>query len=651
MPVILRWRALRLGERAAQAVLSAIFLCGAALAQPQAPPANPRIEDVTVASKALGRGVKVRVLLPSDYASSERAYPVLYLLHGLYGNYTNWDKLTRLESYTRKLPVIVVMPDAGNSWYVNSATVPADRFGDFLTADVIPYVEHHYRVLADRGHRAIAGLSMGGYGALRYALKHPGMFSTVGSFSGALNAPLDLAQEEPKFAPYLNPVFGAPASATRINNDLFRLLRELEPANAPYFYVDCGANDPYFIPTNRAFTLELHDRKFAYEYHETPGGHDWKYWNSRLPVFLHLLRARGFFGEVSEGNPAQSAAFDCTPRFALTPPWLGADAAYSVPLPDGRDVWIFGDTLYGAHRIVLGNTPQMVRNSIGVSTCRDGKFDIDYVIRRGARGKPADFFPSHRPGTWYWALDGVYYDHDLWVTTLCVRKAEKKTSAAFDFALCGAGLARVSGLDGDPREWKVSISPLVPDGAESYPSATTLIDGKYLYIFSVEDFGARNMALVRILLNGLASPKKNLEYLAADGAWKPGFDPKDAKPVMDRGASEMSVRYHPELKKWVAVMMDPDFKAGRVLFRTADSFEGPWTEPQVIYHVPEMQQGSPRYDPDNFCYAAKEHPEFEQPGKLIFTYVCNTLDVPKLATHLGIYYPRVVEMPIPNSGR
>lgn len=100
-----------------------------------------RVQDITVASQALGRDVRVRVLLPRGYAGSQRHYPVLYLLHGLYGDFTNWETFTELESYTRDLPLILVMPDASNSWYVNSATTPASKFEDFLTVDVLPAIE------------------------------------------------------------------------------------------------------------------------------------------------------------------------------------------------------------------------------------------------------------------------------------------------------------------------------------------------------------------------------------------------------------------------------------------------------------------------------------------------------------------------------
>lgn len=284
---------LRTHQRLTLAAVLLLFCSVLAAQEPKVAPKSPRIQDITVQSTALQRPVKVRVLLPADYARTTRRYPVLYLLHGLYGDSTNWTTLTKLEEYTRALPLIIVMPDAGNSWYVNSATVPKDRFEDFFTSDIMPAVERRYRITAGRRHRAIAGLSMGGYGALKFALKHPEMFSVAGSFSGALNAPLDLAQQEPKFAQYLDPVFGAANSPARVNNDLLRIVRQVNPQSAPYFYVTCGTLDPYFIPINRAFTLALYDGKFAYEYDESPGGHEWPYWDRVIRRFLGVLESQG----------------------------------------------------------------------------------------------------------------------------------------------------------------------------------------------------------------------------------------------------------------------------------------------------------------------------------------------------------------------
>jgi hypothetical protein len=346
---------------------------------------------------------------------------------------------------------------------------------------------------------------------------------------------------------------------------------------------------------------------------------------------------------------AQGADARCTPEFPLQTGqpqgWLGADAAYSIPLADGRDLWIFGDTLYGAERVVEGNVPKMVRNSVGVSTCHDGQWKLDYAIRRDAQGEPADFFHAQHPNTWYWALDGFRVGRDVWVTLLCVRATDAKS--AMGFATCGSDLARIESPGPDPQQWTITYFPLVADGAHAYPSATTVVDGRYADLFAEDEQGAKPLIAARVPLRGLRNPQANLEYWARDGQWVRGFNPADAHAVMTPGITELSIRYHPELKQWLAVMFDPAAFSGKILLRSAPAATGPWSAGETIYSVPEMQPGTPGYDKDTFCYAGKEHPEFEHED-LVFTYVCNTFSVPKLASNLNIYFPRVIRMPMPH---
>jgi len=350
--------------------------------------------------------------------------------------------------------------------------------------------------------------------------------------------------------------------------------------------------------------------------------------------------------------PARAAGRDsaCMPKFGLERGqpfgWEGGDAAYSIPLPDGRDVWIFGDTLWGPERVLIDKNPRMVHNSIGISTCdAQGHFHLKFVIRRDASGKPQHFFTAQNPQTWYWALDGFVSGRDLWVTLLCVRDAPAQ-SWALAFATCGTDLARVEYAGADPQKWKIDYFPLVPDGTHAYPSATAVVWGANAYIFALDEKGPRPLVATRIPLAGLGDPKAHLEYLAASGTWEKGFDPAAAQHVMEPGMTELSIRYHPELNKWLAVMFDPAAFSSKIVLRTAPSLTGPWTEGQVIYQVPEMQPGNPDYDKDTFCYAAKEHPEFER-GDLVFTYVCITMAVEKLPKELNLYFPQVVRMPMP----
>jgi hypothetical protein len=348
---------------------------------------------------------------------------------------------------------------------------------------------------------------------------------------------------------------------------------------------------------------------------------------------------------------AHASTPPCTPEFplqhGLAQGWLGADAAYSIPLPDGRDVWIFGDTLYGEQRAVHGNIPTMVRNSIGISTCDQGHWKLDYVMRKDAQGHLADFFTAQHPKTWYWALDGFLSGNQLWVTLLCVRDAPAQ-SAAMGFETCGTDLARVAWQGADPQGWKIDYFPLVPDGAKAYPSATAVVESGYAYIFALKESGTRPLLATRLPLDGLGDPSKNLQYLGSDGQWHGGFDPAQAKPVMEKGSPELSIRYHPDRKQWIAVMFDPEEAfSSKIVVRTAPSLTGPWTQGEVVYQVPEMQFTTPGYDKNTFCYAAKKHPEFEQ-GDLLFTYVCNSFEPPKLATNLSIYFPRAVRRSMPH---
>ncbi len=124
---------------------------------------------------------------------------MLFLLHGLYGDYTNWSKLTKLVAYSEDLDLIIAMPGVGDSWYANSPSDPAARYEDFVVRDFIAEIDGKYRTIADREHRFIAGLSMGGYAAVYMAEKYPQLFSYAGGFSAALDAPLNLDERKPEF--------------------------------------------------------------------------------------------------------------------------------------------------------------------------------------------------------------------------------------------------------------------------------------------------------------------------------------------------------------------------------------------------------------------------------------------------------------------
>ena len=271
-------------------VLTFVATCDPALAQAVA---KPRLREESFQSSALSRTMKYRVLVPQGYERSEKRYPVLYLLHGLTGDYKDWTTRTNLAEYTRTLSLIVVMPDGENQWYTNAADGTA-KFEDYITTDLPSDVVSKYRTVNSRYGRAIAGLSMGGYGALKLALKRPAQFSVVGAFSGAFGVTRPGGYEKAIGAvegERLTKIFGATDSDTRKLNDVFALSAAMKPTAAPYIYIDCGTADS-LITENREVVAALHKAGVAYEYHEIAGAHSWDYWDRRIREFLPVLIKR-----------------------------------------------------------------------------------------------------------------------------------------------------------------------------------------------------------------------------------------------------------------------------------------------------------------------------------------------------------------------
>jgi putative tributyrin esterase len=247
----------------------------------------PRIMiDDTVQSAAVGPAMQYRVQQPEGYAQSRDRYPGLYLLHGLGGDYLDWSTRTDLARLAARLRLVIVMPEGDNAWYTNGAD-SGPRFEDYIATDLVQDVERKYRVIRARYGRAIGGLSMGGYGAIKIALRHSTEFAAAGSFSGAFRA-TEIAYDDSLTKPLKDEiyrVYGPAASETRATNDVSTMALTVPVAGAPVFYLDCGASDP-FLASNRDVVSVLQKRGFTYEYHEVPGAHSWEYWNARIAVFL-----------------------------------------------------------------------------------------------------------------------------------------------------------------------------------------------------------------------------------------------------------------------------------------------------------------------------------------------------------------------------
>jgi len=274
---------------------------------------DPPTNTIELKSTLLGRNISYRILYPVKYYAAERSntrFPVLYLLHGLTGHSSDWLEKTRVAGYATHYDLFIVMVEGGNGWYTDSATVPADKFESYILSELIPDVEKRFRVSTQREGRAIAGLSMGGYGAMKFGLKHPEMFAMAASMSGAFGA-ASWTEKELKdpgvIRDSLLQTFGAADSPTRAANDVFKLAREVSAkkiAPLPYLYFDCGTED-FLFNNNRELASLFVELKIPHEYRQLPGTHAWPYWDAQVQAILGLAAERLRSQEPSLKNATQ----------------------------------------------------------------------------------------------------------------------------------------------------------------------------------------------------------------------------------------------------------------------------------------------------------------------------------------------------------
>lgn len=237
-------------------------------------------------SDVLDKHTEAQVLLPRV---GKPPFPVLYLLHGIGSDSTIWLRHSRIEWYVRDLPLMVVMPDGYRGFYTNNEQGPA--YAKHLGSELVRFIDRNFQTRAERAGRAIGGLSIGGYGALRLGLGFPDRFCAVNSHSGSLarsNADFSHEAEEagqhrdkPKeFLVELRRVFGARPQGT--DHDILRLAQRAQAeGNLPHLLLDCGTED-FLIEDNRAFHAQLEAAGIPHAYHEHKGGHDWDYWDRHV---------------------------------------------------------------------------------------------------------------------------------------------------------------------------------------------------------------------------------------------------------------------------------------------------------------------------------------------------------------------------------
>lgn len=262
-------------------------------------------ESLILKSSTLGKDVKYNIYLPADYEKNNRLYPVLYLLHGYTDDETGWTQFGQTPEIADKVinsgeapPMIIVMPDAGVSWYMNTFDGKT-KFEDFFIKEFIPYIETTYRIRSKREFRAVAGLSMGGLGTLLYATKHPDMFTAAAPLSAAVWTDEEVVtgnQDQTRWDYVFGDLYGKGLKGKeRLSEHYYKNapIKIVETANADdlkkvKFYIDCG-DDDFLIKGNMALHAMMIDKKIPHEFRVRDGGHTWTYWRTALPEVLKFV--------------------------------------------------------------------------------------------------------------------------------------------------------------------------------------------------------------------------------------------------------------------------------------------------------------------------------------------------------------------------
>lgn len=254
------------------------------------------VDTVSIYSKAMKKAFNCVVIKPAGYKKEKAGFPVIYLLHGYSGNFSNWITLVpALKEYADEFKMLIVCPDGGySSWYFDSPVDSTMRYETYIGREVPAYIDLHYKTKKVRTARAITGLSMGGHGGLFLGFRHSDLFGACGSMSGGV----DLYSSRKKFD--LSKRLGDTIThAINWKNYSVMNIIDTKPADTLAIIIDCGTED-FFFNINR----ELHEKmlrlKITHDYIERPGKHDWNYW--RNAVKYQLLYFREYFQKMNSSK-------------------------------------------------------------------------------------------------------------------------------------------------------------------------------------------------------------------------------------------------------------------------------------------------------------------------------------------------------------
>jgi len=260
-------------------------------------------EGLTFDSKLLNVPVSYTIYLPSDYPSSNRRYPVVYLLHGFTDDDTGWLQfgeahLIADEAIAQREipPMIIVMPDGGVTWYINDHQ-DDHRWQDMFTEEFVPFIDSTYRTRTKKEYRGIAGLSMGGYGALHISLRNPDLFTACAAFSAGIHTEDEvIGMTAARYAELYDQIFDTSLRGEARITDHWRsydpisLMKNLpvETIKKVRWYIDCG-DDDFLYKGNSTLHIVMRDLDIPHEYRVRDGAHEWSYWRSGLTEALKFI--------------------------------------------------------------------------------------------------------------------------------------------------------------------------------------------------------------------------------------------------------------------------------------------------------------------------------------------------------------------------
>jgi S-formylglutathione hydrolase FrmB len=243
------------------------------------------VDTVSIYSASMKKEIKCVVIKPTGYKKKKRHFPVVYLLHGYSGSYSNWLlKVPQLKENADRLGIIIVCPDGGySSWYMDSPLDSSMRYETHIVSEVIPFIDAHYRTIALPGARAVTGLSMGGHGGLFLGLRHPELFGACGSMSGGVD--INTCRTKYDIAKRIGDTV---VFAQNWKDYSVYYLVEKYRSTKQKIIFDCGTADFFYEP-NRMLHEKLLKLNVAHDYIERPGKHDWAYWTNAVPYQLYFF--------------------------------------------------------------------------------------------------------------------------------------------------------------------------------------------------------------------------------------------------------------------------------------------------------------------------------------------------------------------------